>query len=59
MGLFEREYQDALDGLRFSDAEKERIIKNLMEQRAGQPVKEKRLRPWAGSGFPRRERSVL
>ena len=45
MGLFEREYQDALDGLRFSDTEKKRIMKNLMEQRAGQPVKGKRFRP--------------
>ncbi len=34
MGPFEREYREALDSLRFSDAGKERIMKNLTGQRA-------------------------
>lgn len=38
------EYRDALDGLRFSEAGKERIMKSLTEQ-ADQPVKGKRFRP--------------
>ena len=45
MGRLEQDYREALDGLRFSDAGKERIMKNLMEQQAGQPVKRKRFRP--------------
>ena len=32
MGRLEQDYREALDGLRFSDAGKERIMKNLMEQ---------------------------
>lgn len=39
MGQFEREYREALDGLRFSGEGKERIMKNLMEQTAGWPAK--------------------
>lgn len=42
---FEGEYRDALDSLRFSEDGKERIVKNLMEQQAGRPVKGKRFRP--------------
>lgn len=38
------EYRDALDGLRFSDAGKERIMKNLMEQ-GKQTVKVRHFRP--------------
>lgn len=44
MSSIERDYRDALDGLRFSDAGKERIMKNLMEQ-GKQPVKGKHFRP--------------
>lgn len=44
MSSIERDYRDALDGLRFSDAGKERIMKNLMEQER-QPVKGKHFRP--------------
>lgn len=44
MGRLEQDYRGALDGLRFSDAGKERIMNNLMEQ-AGRPVKGKRFRP--------------
>ena len=36
---FEGEYRDALDSLRFSEDGKERMMKNLMEQQAGKPVK--------------------
>lgn len=45
MGRLEQDYREALDGLRFSGAGKERIMKNLMERQAGQPVKGKRFRP--------------
>ncbi len=45
MGQFEREYREALDGLRFSEEGKERIMNNLMEQESGLSVKVKRLRP--------------
>lgn len=45
MGRLEQDYREALDGLRFSDAGKERIMKNLMGRQAGQPVKGKRFRP--------------
>lgn len=44
MGRLEQDYREALDNLRFSGAEKERIMKNLMERQAGQPVKGKRFR---------------
>ena len=43
----EREYREAMDGLRFSQGEKERIMKNLMEQQNrddNRPAKGKRLR---------------
>lgn len=45
MGRFEQEYREALDGLRFSNAGKERIMKNLIEQAAGTPVKRRGARP--------------
>lgn len=47
-GQAEREYWQALDGLRFSQEEKERIMNHLMEQQNQEekrPVKGKRLRP--------------
>lgn len=42
---FERDYQDALDGLRFSKEGKERMMKSLMERQAQEPVKRRSLRP--------------
>lgn len=42
---FEREYRDALDGLRFSDAGKERMMENLMEQQGQKPAKRRGVRP--------------
>lgn len=45
MGRLEQDYRETLDGLRFSGAEKERIMKNLMEQQEREPVKGKRFRP--------------
>lgn len=45
MGQLEQDYRGALDGLRFSDAGKERIVKNLMERQEREPVKGKRFRP--------------
>lgn len=45
MGRLEQDYREALDGLRFSDAGKERIMKNLMERQEREPVKGKRFRP--------------
>lgn len=42
---FEGEYRDALDSLRFAEDGKERMMKNLMERQAGQPVKGKGFRP--------------
>lgn len=45
MGRLEQDYREALDGLRFSGAGKERIMKNLMEQQRREPVKGKRFRP--------------
>lgn len=45
MGRLEQDYREALDGLRFSDAGKERVMKNLMEQQEREPVKGKRFRP--------------
>lgn len=44
MGRLEQDYREALDGLRFSEAGKERIAKNLMEQEE-QPIKAKHFRP--------------
>ena len=47
-GQTEREYREAMDSLRFSRKEKERIMKHLMEQHNldnTRPVKGKRLRP--------------
>lgn len=45
MGRLEQDYREALDGLRFSDAGKERIMKNLMEQQERETVKGKRFQP--------------
>ena len=45
MGRLEQDYREALDNLRFSDAEKERIMKNLMERQEREAVKGKRFRP--------------
>lgn len=45
MGRLEQDYREALDGLRFSDAGKERIMKNLMEQRERKPGKRRGVRP--------------
>lgn len=44
MGRLEQEYTEALDGLRFSDGRKERIMKNLMEQQGQAPVKRRGIR---------------
>lgn len=44
-GQFERDYWDALDGLRFSGEGKGRIMKNLMEQREAKPAKRRGIRP--------------
>lgn len=45
MNQTEREYREALDSLRFSDAAKDRMIKHLAEQKEGQPVKRRNARP--------------
>lgn len=45
MDKTEREYRDALDGLRFSKDGKERMMKNLLEQQEQKPVKRRRIRP--------------
>ena len=45
MGRLEQDYREALDGLRFSDAGKERIMKNLMERQERETVKGKQFRP--------------
>ena len=45
MNQVEREYRDALDGLRFSTEGKERMMKNLMEQQEQKPVKRRGIRP--------------
>ena len=45
MGRLEQDYREALDNLRFSDAGKERIMKNMMEQQERETVKGKRFRP--------------
>ena len=45
MEQIEREYRDAMDGLRFSLEGKERIMKNLMEQHEQAPVKRRGVRP--------------
>lgn len=44
MGRFEQDYRETLDGLAFSGAGKERIMKNLMKQQEGRTVKGKRFR---------------
>lgn len=44
-GQTEREYQDALGALRFSNEAKERMVKNLMEQKEQKPVKRRVVRP--------------
>jgi len=43
-GQIEREYREALDSLRFSDGEKERMMKNLMERQERAPVKRRGMR---------------
>ncbi len=45
MNQTEREYRAALDGLRFSQGEKERMMKNLIEQQEQKPVKRRSVRP--------------
>ncbi len=45
MGRFEQDYRETLDGLAFSGAGKERIMKNLVEQTAGKPAKGRGGRP--------------
>ena len=45
MEQIEREYRDALDGLRFSGDAKERMVDNLLEQRGQAPVKRRGARP--------------
>ena len=44
-GQTEREYQDALDALRFPNEAKERMMKNLMEQKGQKPAKRRVVRP--------------
>ena len=44
MGRFEQDYRETLDGLAFSGAGKERIMKNLMEQQEGRAGKGKHFR---------------
>ena len=44
-GQIEREYKDALDGLRFSDEAKERMMNNLMEQKGQNSAKRRGVRP--------------
>ena len=41
----EREYRDALDGLRISKESKERMMKNLVEQTEREPAKRRSVRP--------------
>ena len=45
MNQAERKYREAMDGLRFSDKEKERIMKDLLEQREQTPRKRRGVRP--------------
>lgn len=45
MNQTEREYREALDGLRFSEEAKERMMKNLMEQMGDNPMKRKKFQP--------------
>lgn len=44
-GQTERDYREALDGLRFSNDAKERIMKNLTEQNGREPVERQSFRP--------------
>lgn len=41
----EQDYRAALDGLRFSDEAKERMVSNLMEQKEERPMKKWNIRP--------------
>lgn len=45
MKRLEQDYREALDGLRFSDEAKERMMKNLMEQTEQEPAKRRGVRP--------------
>ena len=45
MNRTEREYREALDGLRFSEDAKGRMIDNLMEQKGEKPMKKRNIRP--------------
>lgn len=45
MNQTERDYREALDGLRFSDEAKERMMKNLLEQREHQSAKRRGAHP--------------
>ncbi len=45
MKRLEQDYREALDGLRFSDEAKERMMNNLMEQQGQKPAKRRSVRP--------------
>lgn len=45
MNRTEQEYREALDGLRFSEDAKRRMMDNLMEQKEEKPMKERNIRP--------------
>ena len=45
MKRLEQDYRDALDGLQFSDEAKERMMKNITEQKEQTPVKRRGVRP--------------
>lgn len=45
MKRLEQDYRDALDGLRFSDEAKERMMKNITDQKEHKPAKRRGFRP--------------